>query len=138
MDFFSNYLDESVQLLAPVTIRLKSGKNPESVGEFCLAFSSSSSTEWACSEQEYGSVECEDGLLCGKTSHFTNYAFLLTGNEEEIEEELPSSGDSENIPVIISIVAVGIAVVLVSLGSIAVIIVRRKWEKEEKEDMGIK
>ena len=49
----------------------------------CLAFLDEATSTWRCEDQ---CLEEEDGLLCGTTDHFTNFAILVGGGKGSSED----------------------------------------------------
>lgn len=98
----------------------------------CLAASSETSVEWTCEDQAV--TQCLGGsFLCSQTNHFTNYALLLVGEEENSTEG--ESGESESTPYLFIGIAIGVAVVLVIIGGVSVFVWKRYEKKKEDEDM---
>lgn len=68
--------------------------------------------------------------------HFTNYAFLLLGEEENFQNS-SSSEETESIPFLFIGIAIGVAVVLVIIGGIAVFVWKMLEKKKEDEALNL-
>ena len=71
--------DNSNQLGGDVEVCIQPTQSNSNVKELCLGFLDESSKPpiWKCEDNNL--KKKSDGLLCGKTNHFTNFAILLAG-----------------------------------------------------------
>ena len=75
----------TVQPIAPVEICLEVTSREEA----CLSFFNENTQEWECEDP---CLQYEGNLACGTTTHFTNFAILLSGGSGSGAQ----CGDSEN------------------------------------------
>lgn len=104
-----------------------------------MASSQKTSIQWQCEDKISLEISCEEPFFCGKTFHFTNYAFLITGSEEENAGE-PEPIDCcrpETVPYGIIVGVIVAAVILVLIGIIGVVLWRKKLQRAENEDMNL-
>ena len=68
------------ELDSPLTICLSLRNNTKG-RDACLSFYNERKSKWECEDECLSTTGKDDGLVCGQTSHLTNFALLLRGND---------------------------------------------------------
>jgi len=70
-------VDGSQNIGGKVEICIEASDTSTDIHEVCLGFLDTKQNRWTC---EDSCLQDRDGLFCGSTRHFTNFALLLEGN----------------------------------------------------------
>ena len=122
------------QLDSPLTICLVPSNSTIKSDEACLGFYDVEKGRWKCEDKCLATISSKglssdtlkENLLCGQTSHLTNFALLLQGNEAKD----PCQTDSDNTLAWTSLGMVAGALLLVGL-SVLVIEVHYRWKRRQ-------
>ena len=114
--------DESQDIGGTVEICIEADKNQQNTDDLCLGFldESKNPPEWRCEDSCV--QEVSNGLFCGETDHFTNFALLLDGTRDDCED---SSEDL--IYTWVSVAAIGVALCCICL---IVVIIELSYQKK--------
>ena len=125
------------QLDSPLTICLALPNNTKKDKRVCLSYYDERKNDWRCEDDCLTTVgnnaaageTKRENLLCGQTSHLTNFALLLKGNDRE---DPCKSGDNNTLAWI-SLGMVGGAILFVFLSVVMVeVLFRWRYYKQRR------
>lgn len=124
--YYYNSFDDPIEICFSVP-------SGDTNGQECLAYYDEAKGEWIC---EDACVKVKNGLVCGTTDHFTNFAILLDGGGSNDD----CGGD--DIDVVISWLSLAVIITAIIIFFIAIITIelhaRKKASQRFKKAGGIK
>jgi len=104
----------------------------QDTSNYCLAYIDLISNTWICEDLNLIIEDYEEDRynITGKTTHFTDFAVLVTGNQT-----YTSSSGSNNVLTIAVSVSVGVFIIIVTIGFVSMILITKRWRREELDAM---
>ena len=116
------------KLDSPLTICLQ--RSNSSKEKVCLGYYDESKAKWRCEDLCLTRSNGTDkNSFCGRTSHLTNFALLLKGNDEK---DPCQEGDQGNMLSFVSLGFVAGAIVVVAI-AVVILEIRIRWKKIQLE-----